>query len=60
MMQNMKLSVKMHKGKNTEHKHQTEIAVDWKCLFATVNNDVKIASICFTIYRLGTVHTQSA
>jgi hypothetical protein len=38
---------KQNKGKNAEYKHQTENAVDWKCLFATVNVDLIIA-----IYRL--------
>jgi hypothetical protein len=53
MMQNMTtVKRKQNKGKNAEHKHQTENAVDWKCLFANVNVDLIIASICFTVYRL--------
>jgi hypothetical protein len=32
-----------NEGNNVEYKHQTENAVDWKCLFATVNVDLIIA-----------------
>jgi hypothetical protein len=40
---------KQNKGQNAEYKHQTEKAVDGKCLFATVNVDLIIVSICFTV-----------
>jgi hypothetical protein len=44
------LKRKQNKGKNAEHKLQTENAVDWKCLFATVI--VEFNNCKYLFYRL--------
>jgi hypothetical protein len=58
-MQNMTSSVNTNTGKYADYKHQTETAVEWKCLFATVNVDLTIASICVTVYSLRSLCTDT-